>query len=132
MNNIDDVIRLTINRLGDALHHQLNLVKDIENLAHQAAVNPSRINDLKRLLANLRDLRERLRNEMNILYRYPINSKELALDAETLVLYYIEAAWKTEHRILEMLNRILDTRSDINEVNENKILAEKLINKLRT
>ena len=132
MDNTEGIIRLSINRLGDALHHQLNLVRDIENLAHQAAADPSKAGRLRDALDNLRDVRARLKSEMEILYRNQIYDKELALDAETLALYYIEAAWKTEHRLLEMLKEIVDTKRDIDEVNENRILAEKLIDKLKS
>ncbi len=134
MSSIDNIIRLSINRLGDALNNQLVIIRDIENIMHQAVVDPAKMVDLKKLLDNLRYVRRRLRSEMNIIYSnyHSIDSKELALDIETLARYYIEVAWKTETRILKEVSKLLDTQHDLNEVIANKKLAERIVDRLNS
>lgn len=87
---------------------------------------------LEESLRNLRDLRRGIIENMQYL-KANVNaaSREALEDAEALIAYYLEAAYKSEVRVLEEVKGKLECDDDLKELSELEKLARSILDALK-
>jgi MinD-like ATPase involved in chromosome partitioning or flagellar assembly len=126
-----------IDRLAAQLQSHISAVEELKkSIALYDAVTTSK-KQYKELiikaLENLRELRESIVESVVYLMNAASKARSDEIeDAEALLEYYLEAAYKFERRILEDLNNRIDCKDDINSLDETKALVESALNVIRS
>lgn len=125
-----------IDRLAAQLQTHISALKDIEKSIslYDALRNPKEQKDvIESALQNLRELHQGIAESIKYLVdKAEGATKENLEDAEVLLEYFLEAAYKYEQRILKEVETRIGYKEELIVLNQLKSLVEKALDLLRS